>query len=350
MAIISIPSSIAGISIPGLSSKGPLGALFDNPFRQDILQYPRDLNSATKGHVVQFGILETIPLTYEEVKSTAISLANDVQDAAKQALSNATSTASLDKIKNTLGSVFKGDFTDVSNAAASFGTAAGDVLNYLDSSKLNFQPRRTKAISYISLYMPDTLNFQIAAGYNEISVTDALKNVGTSAVGSLISAKKAGATSSFATSTIASGIQNFKGLALGKAGLAVNPQMQVLFQGIGFREYQMAFTFTPYSKQEAETVEKIVKMFRMHASPRIQTGLAGMFFVAPSAFTVKFLFNGKENTHLNKIKESVITSIDVNYSPNGWAAHDDGTPVQTTMTVQFKEIELVDRNAVNQGY
>ena len=72
--------------------------------------------------------------------------------------------------------------------------------------------------------------------------------------------------------------------------------------------------------------------------------------ILASKRTGTILFNGKENIHLNKIKESVITSIDVNYSPNGWAAHDDGTPVQTTMTVQFKEIELVDRNAVNQGY
>ena len=41
---------------------------------------------------------------------------------------------------------------------------------------------------------------------------------------------------------------------------------------------------------------------------------------------------------MNYIKRSVIENIDVNYAPNGWAAHEDGAPVQTTITIQFKEM------------
>ena len=65
---------------------------------------------------------------------------------------------------------------------------------------------------------------------------------------------------------------------------------------------------------------------------------------------VSFLYNGAKNPNLNYIKRSVIESIEVNYAPNGWAAHEDGAPVQTTITLGFKEMFLVDRKAIEQGY
>jgi hypothetical protein len=139
-------------------------------------------------------------------------------------------------------------------------------------------------------------------------------------------------------------------LALSTQGLAVNPQQQLLFGGIDFRTYQMAFTFTPYSRQEAETVKEIIKLFRYHAAPQITTAAAGMFFVPPSTFDLDFLFNGQRNNNITRVAESVITSIDVNYSPNGWSAHDDGAPVQTTLTINFKEIELIDKDKIKAGY
>jgi hypothetical protein len=135
------------------------------------------------------------------------------------------------------------------------------------------------------------------------------------------------------------------------AGFAFNPQQQLLFDGIDFRTYQLAFTFTPYSKKEAETVAKIIKMFKTHAAPRLAEGTAGMFFVPPSTFNLDFLFNGKRNSNVGRVAESVIESIDVNYSPNGFSTFGDGAPVQTTLTLNFKEIELITREKIEkEGY
>ena len=66
MAIISIPSSIGGVNIPGALLKGPLGSLFGSKYKKNNLQYPSDLSSATKGHVVQFFINEIDPISYQE--------------------------------------------------------------------------------------------------------------------------------------------------------------------------------------------------------------------------------------------------------------------------------------------
>jgi hypothetical protein len=56
------------------------------------------------------------------------------------------------------------------------------------------------------------------------------------------------------------------------------------------------------------------------------------------------------NRNVNKVAESVLESVDVNYAPNGWAAHDDGAPVQTTLTLSFREMELIDKTKINDGY
>ena len=60
MAIISIPTSIGGVSIPGAAVSGPLGPLYQNKFGRTDLQYPRDLQSATRGHYVKFEIKEYV--------------------------------------------------------------------------------------------------------------------------------------------------------------------------------------------------------------------------------------------------------------------------------------------------
>jgi hypothetical protein len=112
----------------------------------------------------------------------------------------------------------------------------------------------------------------------------------------------------------------------------------------------LAFTFTPYSQQEAEDVKQIIKLFKEAALPRITDAAFGMFFIPPSTLNIDFLYNGKRNPGISRVTESVIESIDVNYAPNGWSAHADGAPVQTTLTMNFKEIELVDKKKIAQGY
>jgi hypothetical protein len=112
----------------------------------------------------------------------------------------------------------------------------------------------------------------------------------------------------------------------------------------------LAFTFTPTSRDEAIEVRNIIKEFRGAMAPTINSGKAGMFYDIPNTFDVDFLFNGTRNRHISRVAESVMTSIDVNYAPNGWSAHTDGAPVQTTVTMNFREIELIDKNMINQGY
>lgn len=313
MAIISIPTSIGGVSIPGNLINGPLGALFGNKFGINSLQYPRDLGSGTKGHIIQFSVNEIEPINYEEVKKFV------------------TTDGTADDLKNKLNSV-KNFFSK-------------------DAEKtLNFKPKKKRKVATISLYIPDTLNFQYNAGYGNLSLQQVVNETASAAASAVGNKPILGTLAKTATLGLSIAQSNAAKLALSTQGLAINPQQQLLFDGIDFRTYQLAFTFTPYSRQEAETVKEIIKLFRYHAAPQITTAAAGMFFVPPSTFDLDFLFNGQRNGNVTRVAESVIENIDVNYAPNGWSAYDNGAPVQTTLTMNFKEIELIDKDKIKAGY
>jgi hypothetical protein len=314
MALISIPTSIGGVSIPGLAVNGPLGLLYKNPFGRNDLQYPRDLQSATRGHVVHFAINEIDPLTYQEAKQLGVSIVTGVKDGIKSVDGNKIYDAASKGVTN---------------------LADGTVIQNLN---LVFKNRTKKSNKSISLYMPDTLNFTYSASYGQTDLLTA-----ASSVPGLI-----GRASSAVTQTLNNPLAR---LALKGTGYALNPNQQVLFDGIDFRNYQLAFTFTPYSKQEAETVAAIIKMFKTYSAPRLVEGAGGgMFFVPPSTFTPTFKFNGQKNKNINQVTESVITNIIVDYAPQGFSAHTDGAPVQTTLTIDFRELELITSQKVEQGY
>jgi len=323
MAIISIPTSIGGVTIPGTAVNGPLGALFQNRFGRTDLQYPRDLQSATRGHMVHFAINEIDPLRYEEAKTKIIAKAEElggtVRNAVVDAVNNpdALAVEAKEKFLGTLNNVFSGKYTEQINLAFK-----------------NPTKRSTKSIS---LYMPDTVNFTYAASYGQTDLLTAFSSV------PLVGAPVAAVTQAL-NNPLAR-------LAMKGMGYALNPNQQVLFDGIDFREYQLAFTFTPYSKQEAATVAEIIKLFKVHAAPRLLQGAGGgMFFIPPSTFTPTFRFNGQINKRINQVTESVITNINVDYAPQGFSTHTDGAPVQTTLTIQFRELELITAQKVEQGY
>jgi hypothetical protein len=315
MAIISIPTSIGGVTIPGSLVKGPLGSLYGNKFGRNDLAYPRDLGSATRGHYIKFNILEVKPAEFKQTVDKLTDFAKKGAGAVVNALSNPIDEA------NRLVQGTQDFFQNPESIKKS----------------LEFTQSNTIPVGSISLYIPDTVNFTYNAQYENTSLATASQQT------PLIRAVLKPVVNTLRQNDALK-------LLLRSQGIAFNPNLQLLFDGINFRDYQMAFTFTPYSKQEADTVAKIIEMFKKHSAPRLNSGGGGMFFIPPSIFEPKFYFEGRENRKINRIAKSVITSVDVNYAPNGFSTYADGAPVQTQLTIQFKEIELITRELIENGY
>lgn len=328
MAIISFPTNIGGINIPGSIFGGPLGSLYKKN-GLDYVKYPRDLESSTRSHVVLFTIKERKGVNIEELKQTGSDFISSGIDVVKDNANMDTVNSAISAAKNATvdGTIEVGK--DLFNQ----GVAGANQI------RKNITEIKTENVGYIALYMPETMQFTYSPQYDD-NVTLA------SAAGALPLGK-----ASKAVSMITTALQNDAArVALNKAGYVFNPNQQMLFQGISFRDFQMSFTFTPYSRDERDAVNKIISMFRSYSAPTIVEEAAGMFFKAPAVFDIDFKFNGAQNKNIPKFKTSVIKNVEVNYAPNGWATHDDGAPVQTTITLDFQEIYLVDRNDIQGGY
>ena len=334
MAIISIPSSIGGVTIPGTSTNGPLGLLFNNPFAIANLQYPRDLESSVRGHVVHLTAYDIKPIGFEDGKGydfgvAAAAATNSVESGITSGVSNFTTVNGITSLASGV--------LDSAKSGSGFTT----------SDDLMLKGVEYKALGTISLYMPETLSFNYSAQYNDVSVTnvitDAVKG-GLSKLNKLTSVFGKALTSS--PDILSSDAAK---LGIKAAGLAVNPQLQLLFEGLGFREYSLKFTFTPYSQQEADNVIQIIKKIKEWAAPRTVKGAAGAFFIPPAVFQPEFRFNGTVNKKVSAVTKSVVTNIDVDYTPNGWSTTNDGSPVQTTLSISFQEIEILDRDKLVKG-
>jgi hypothetical protein len=411
MAIISIPTSVAGVALPGSLgglAKGPLSALFAGNGVQ-TLQYPSDLaTDPSRAHYIQFSIKEIVPAGWNTTNGTpvisgikvgaggvkaGIDLASSVASRVNQSLVENSSTAATveNAVSNVPGQVANSAVGQKVAQGTNFFTnalgldklagKASDVLNFFGSTVigqtlkegLSITPQTTTPRAVISLYMPDTLNAGYTSHYDTPSLQDAFgstiqglrslaKTAGQFAGGadlkSIISsdpgvinlqAKAAGAVTGLAGGNA----QATQSLILQAQGYAINPQVQMLYTGIDLRSFQLSFTFTPKSVDETEQVDKIISMFKYYSSPALQAGAQtqtdSMFLIPPALFNVNFMINSVENRYLPKYGDCVLESMEVNYAPNGWSSFESGAPVQTTLSLSFKETQIIDKSKLQKG-
>ena len=137
-------------------------------------------------------------------------------------------------------------------------------------------------------------------------------------------------------------------------GQADNPFMEVLFTTMGVREFSYAFNFAPRNSDETTEVQQIIQLFRFHMAPEMQRANS-RYLTLPSEFDIHYMFKGSqgqglENDYFNRIATCVLTSVDVNYTPNGVRSFEDGSPTQIQMTLTFRETEILTKEKINQGY
>ena len=107
------------------------------------------------------------------------------------------------------------------------------------------------------------------------------------------------------------------------------------------------FRLLPNNAKEAETIEKIVTAFRFHAMPEIEgNNLTGRTMISPSTFDIEYF----PNTHLHKISTSVLQSVQVNYGGDRTQFFVDDHPVETQLTLGFKELEIITKERIEDGF
>ena len=95
-------------------------------------------------------------------------------------------------------------------------------------------------------------------------------------------------------------------------------------------------------------------MFRFHMAPELRSD-HNRFMTLPSEFDIHYMYqaeDGKasENDYYNKISTCVLSNCKVDYTPDKVTSHADGSPVRITMSLTFKETEMLTKQRINEGY
>ena len=124
-------------------------------------------------------------------------------------------------------------------------------------------------------------------------------------------------------------------------GTAINPNLELLFQGPKLRSFGFQFKLAPRSADESYKIRKIVKFFKKGMAPLRSTEGSSTFFLgAPMVFDIQFKRGSKELNTIGKIKTCALQQCTINYTPDGIynSYEDDSQPVALILQLGFTEL------------
>lgn len=212
-------------------------------------------------------------------------------------------------------------------------------------------PRFTRRIKEsIAIFMPNPIVFNSQNEYQEISLTALAGGLATSTAG-LVASSFFGR----AAGDAAEGIVNAAGETIGQvsrlAGFPINPRVEVMFSRTHLRQFVFEFLLAPRNEKESESMKAIIQTLRFHGAPEIDPLTQGFTFIPPAEFDITFYNKGVENMNIPRINTCVLDRIEVDFSPGGdYATFTNGHPVSARLSLGMREIEVVHKRRVLQGF
>tara|TARA_B100001778_G_scaffold247003_1_gene207200 strand:- start:665 stop:1741 length:1077 start_codon:yes stop_codon:yes gene_type:complete len=129
------------------------------------------------------------------------------------------------------------------------------------------------------------------------------------------------------------------------SGQILNPNLELLFNGVGLRTFPLSFQFFPRNKQEGTVVMNIIRTLKLEMAPsRTTKSENGVFIKQPSIFQLTYKTGSENHKFLNRFLPAVLSDMKVNYSASGtFSAFYDGTPTHMQIDLQFKELNPIFR-------
>ena len=151
------------------------------------------------------------------------------------------------------------------------------------------------------------------------------------------------------------GFQGVKEAFEMKEGNVIADRLELAFKGINKRNFQYTFKMIPKSRDEARTIREIVFAFKSNMLPEFVGGnRGGRRLLVPNTFDIQYMYMQNSNHFLHHISTCVLENMNVSYGGEKYKtfeAIDDGAPpVETQITLNFKEMELITRERVHEGF
>ena len=374
-----------GISF-GTDARTGTSALADSKYKTGLFRYPIDLGAADKGHYILININEQINTSFPGTKvesalpsvlankesiseqfgnyDTAAGLAN-----ASKLLQSATNAVYSTSIGQNFVKPLVGAFNSIAPSSVKDVAGAGldAVVAFAGEIDKNIGVRTIRRITdTVALYMPSTLNFSYNQGYSQVSpggsaaqtglsmlnsATETYRNSGNKADTAAVTKNLSPFLFNYLFQQIPGGVGQILFTA-GSGGKVQNPMLEILYSSPEFRTFRFDFLMFARSEVEALEVQKIIDLLRFHQAPELVKNSGGYFLYPPSEFDIAFYYNGLVNPNIPKISTCVLTSIETDYAPGGFATYEvegeslprmgrTGMPVGIRLSLSFKETEYL---------
>jgi hypothetical protein len=138
----------------------------------------------------------------------------------------------------------------------------------------------------------------------------------------------------------------FEGVLARSTGQILNPNKELLFNGVNLRSFNFSIPFAPRDSDESEEVRNIIRTFKESMVPRkSQTdSTKGLFLKTPNVFQLKYMTGAKQHQYLNSFIMAALTNMSVNYTGSGvymTYGDDKKTPVHMVLNLSFQELNPV---------
>jgi len=335
---------------------------FDDPFKFKQYYYPQEVGQLGDGHYMEFKIF--------------INNESSITSLDPQLFTGETNTAAgafVDKIQKTVNEVggkavegtmdfLERSFTEDLQSAKDFfkfskQPSPADIEGYkklfTDGPRDKFSSTHNVLTEAIVLYTPPETKFKYSSEY---------ENADTGILGGLVGADNlidvAGSASLAGLSkltlaaleAVSPGVFGLAGRA---TGLAINPNMELAFKSVPFRDFNYNFTFAPKNKSELQQTHKIIEAFKFHMLPSMTQDQ--QFFLSPSQFQITYMYRSKQNEYIPRITKCVLTDMELDYAPGDkfttLKPDDQGaSPQIINMQLTFKEMAIVTKEVIKAGF
>ena len=328
---------LKGINVPnfskvvaskkGIINYNPTNADYSNPYHSESGQffvYPTDVKD--QEHYILFDIIERTGAGSEDTGT-----------------SSAVGNAQITKRSDNLNQVVYG-------ANRFFGEGGSGVFGIPTGKG---QARQVK--NSIAIYMPQTLKFNMTADYGPAEIGGALgaltkvKDLFNSGqffgadMGAIAqqAGKLATGLSSFATGGLGAGV----GAAIQRrTGIAPAAMTEMIFNGLDYRNFSFTFKFTPRTRKESDVVNNMLHTIKSAMLPaQYGTGSSISAYKVPHEFVIRFMKGTAINPYIDQIGLCACTGVDIDYGSDKFSTHPSGDPVSIDATLQFRELELMER-------
>lgn len=266
---------------------------------------------------------------------------------------------------------------------AAANTTAGTIDGY-NASIAPSRRKNTANLPEIYLYMPEDISTEYGAQWGPKSIQNTTAGIlkatgqaGAGDLGGLLSTLKdasAAAPNAVLIEAMKESINALQSTGQGEGlllndvlgvtrNVVLNPNTELLFTGFDLRSFFLSFKMVARDQAETTLIRDIITTIKRAMLPSMEKKEGGLtapgddanadaasFINIPSLVDVKFMAGSNANPYLTQYKPCAITSLSVNYTPDGsFAVYDNFAPVAVTMQVGFAETKLVYREEVTYG-